>query len=391
MSRKKNITLFFENFTHEHLGKDPFFVPYIIGKKLGYNVNIVYPLTDDNLDLPNSIRGVKLIPLEVNSIDPRNDKIFSRVMYRYIWNHAKEIDIMIRFFDYDISRIAALIYKLRNPRGIFYIKMDIDPYAIPNENTGSCIRKMLRFIKNNFLKHFVDILSCETSFAFESLNNTPNSYYQWDDKLIYIPNGFEEESLMSYNITEVDFSHKENVMLTVARLGTYQKNTSMILKALQIIDLKNWKFYLIGPIEEEFKQEVEKFYSENPDKIGKVIFTGPIYDKKELWEFYNRSKVFVLTSKFESFGLVYTEAQRFKNYIVSTLVGAAKDVIEDSKYGEYIKQDDHIELAHKLSSIINNVTDIDVYSKFQTKSLSWESRLDVLVERIKFIQMRKSQ
>lgn len=72
---------------------------------------------------------------------------------------------------------------------------------------------------------------------------------------------------------------------------------------------------------------------------------GPIYDKKSLWEFYNRAKVFILTSRFEGYPLVLTEAKRFRNYIVSTELDASEDLLENGKYGCLIAQENYKELA----------------------------------------------
>lgn len=86
-----------------------------------------------------------------------------------------------------------------------------------------------------------------------------------------------------------------------------------------------------------------------------VIFTGPIYDKKELWKWYNKSKVFLLTSRLESFALVLMEAYRFNNYVVSTDVGWARTAISKSK-GEIIAQDDVNALSETLQRIIDGKT-----------------------------------
>ncbi|MCS2392464.1 glycosyltransferase [Bacteroides fragilis] len=71
-------------------------------------------------------------------------------------------------------------------------------------------------------------------------------------------------------------------------------------------------------------------------------------DKRTLWEYYNRSKVFVLTSRCESYGLVLNEAKRFRNFIVSTNVGAFEDLVESGKYGCEIPQDNADYLTHVL-------------------------------------------
>ena len=46
-----NLTLIFRCFEEVHLGKDVFLVPYYLGKRLGYEVTIVYPLTGTNKKL----------------------------------------------------------------------------------------------------------------------------------------------------------------------------------------------------------------------------------------------------------------------------------------------------------------------------------------------------
>lgn len=382
MNKRKNLTLIFEFFDHEHLGKDPFMVPYYLGRILNYSVNIVYPLTDSNKDLPANIKGVKLIPVKTELDADGKSVGFARTSYKYIWQHAKEIDVLMRFFDADASRKSAMIYKLRNPKGKVYIKMDVNPYGI-NDKAPSFPRNLLASIKGKILKRFVDVISCETQLAFQKLNASPNTYNHWGNKIVFMPNGFDEELLSSLHIKERKCAEKENVMITVGRLGTPPKNTPMLIRALAKADLKDWKVYLIGPIDASLQPEIDAFYQQNPEKKVQVIFTGGIYDKKELWEYYNRSKVFILTSKWEGFALVYTEAQRFMNYMLSTNVGAASDVIEDGKYGDFIGQDDSDGLARKIDDIVCGRTNIDVYDHFDVKSLSWEERLKVIVDRLK--------
>ena len=157
---------------------------------------------------------------------------------------------------------------------------------------------------------------------------------------------------------------KENLITSVGRLGTYEKNTEMILDAAENVNFDDWKLVLIGPVEPNLKELIEEFYINNPHLKNSVIFTGPIYDKKELWEWYNRSKVFLLTSREESFALVLMEAYRFNNYIVSTDVGWARTAIDQSM-GEIIPQDDSSALKRSLQRIINGSVTIfnDHYHK----------------------------
>ena len=161
-------------------------------------------------------------------------------------------------------------------------------------------------------------------------------------------------------------------MITIGRLGTYQKNTRMILDALEKVNMSLWKCYLIGSIEDSFLPEIEDFYRRNPDKKNNVIFTGPISDKKVLFNFYNKSKLFLLTSNFEGSPLVLPEAKRLKNYIITTKVGAAPDLLEGGKCGDIINFNDSQTLSEKIQAIIDNKTDIDVYKNYDMRPLSWE-------------------
>ena len=96
--RKKNITLFFEYFQDIHFVKDPFMVPYYLGKTLGYSVTIIYPALEENRDLPSEYKGVKLIPIKVYGNWHTNPFIRYIHIYRYIRKNAKNIDIFMRFF-----------------------------------------------------------------------------------------------------------------------------------------------------------------------------------------------------------------------------------------------------------------------------------------------------
>ena len=117
----------------------------------------------------------------------------------------------------------------------------------------------------------------------------------------------------------------------------------MLLEAIKEIDLKDWRVIFIGPIETNFKNIIENFYKDNPLLIDKVKFIGNINDKSKLFEWYNRSKVFCLTSRSEGFPLVFPEAIYFGNY---------------GDLGKIIEQDDIDSLAAELQKIINGQNDI---------------------------------
>ncbi len=141
--------------------------------------------------------------------------------------------------------------------------------------------------------------------------------------------------------------------------------------------MRDWKAFLIGPVTDEFKPYIDNFFAENPELKEKIIFTGPIYDKKALWEFYARAKVFILSSLTESSGLVLYEAKFFKNYIVSTPVGAAHDVIAGG-YGTITAMHDPQVMGDILTGIVHGERDIDIFGKMDITKLYWSNRVKVL-------------
>ena len=141
-----------------------------------------------------------------------------------------------------------------------------------------------------------DLISTESK---ELLNKFQNGFLDISisDKIFYLPNGFDKTSINPIkNINE-----KENIMITVGRIGSNQKNNEMMLNALEGLDLRDWKVYFIGPIEDSFHVKVKDFYTRSPKMRGKVVFLGNIDNKDKLYEWYNRSKVFFLTSQYEGF------------------------------------------------------------------------------------------
>lgn len=378
MIETKKLVLFFEFFSEEHIGKDPFLVPYYLGKKYGYDVTIMFPDLPNNKNLPSEINGIRLVRLPISKGNNFRLKYFA--LYKYIWENAKSIDLFMRFFETSVNRELSLMYKLRNTHGKFYIKMDVNPKSISDGPDKSIIRRIRDKFLFSLSNHTVDAISCETQIAFDKLKS--KKLYKSFDNLVVMPNGFDEDLLKSYNIVENSFEKKDNIMLTVGRLGSYPKNTEMLLRSLSKVNLGDWKFYLIGPIDDAFRPKVEVFFEENPGKRNNVIFTGPIYDKKELWEYYNKSKVFVLTSEWESFGLVLVEAKRFRNYILTTPVGAAHDILEKGKFGDLLIGDDDKDLAGKLQQIIDGYTNIDVYENIDPLSLSYENMVKIVADKL---------
>jgi len=377
----KNLTLIYTtSIENEHIGKDVFLVPYYIGKIFNHNVNIVYANSKNNKQLPSRIRDVTLISKKNIS---SNKTLLELYDFFYILFNAKRIDFFMRFFFSNITAITGLLYKKLNKSGILYVKSDARPgewplvgYYDSIYGKNIILNKIKKYIYRSFLEK-TNLITVETKSGYESFFSNNLLDINFKNKVRILYSGFDKDLFDQCNINLKKYDEKENIILIVGRLGLIPKNTEMILEAARNLCLNNWKIVLIGPIEEtqqNFQKKIDAFYGINLHLKNTVIFTGPMYDKKKLWNWYNNAKIFVLTSIYESFGIVLTEALFFRNYIISTDVGAAKETIRMG-YGEIIPQNDALHLSKTLQKIINDNDYLpELYNAvdWDKNDISWE-------------------
>lgn len=166
----------------------------------------------------------------------------------------------MRFHVTITTAIMIIVYKRLNRNGIAYIKLDSD--GILNFEYKNNLKSLFRKLLYRKMFALVDFVSYETR---RGLDNITKQTIGIDirSKLFYMPNGFDEDMIKQLDINVKEYSHKENVMITVGRLGTDQKNTELFLKAVENIDLKNWTIYFIGAIDPQnvtFLNFVSKFF-----------------------------------------------------------------------------------------------------------------------------------
>lgn len=359
---KKTFVHICEEFEYTWLGKDNGMIPIYAHEILGYDSKIV--TCNLKKDLPDKIRGIEIVKIprwlkKIGNFAPFIIFIKRIPLYYWLIKNAKSIDVLMLFHITKCSYWNTYLYKKFNPSGKVYVKADfnLEVYKkelVRTEMTPKNLKEFFKkrreikeYNKRRKLVKMVDRISYETK---KNYNVMKDSYagISTVGKTFYLPNGYDDIYIKE-NFKISRFEEKENIFLTVGRLGTYEKNTELILDNLEKVDLKNWKFYLIGPIEQQFQEKINRFFERNPDKKKNIIFTGIIKNKKELYDYYNRAKIFVLSSRYESFGIVLSEALAFNNYILSTDTGAIRDIL-DGTNGEIINENN---LAILMEEIIN--------------------------------------
>ena len=383
MKQKPTFVTVFTETENFHLVKDVGQLPYFMYKTEGYDAtlisyqnNVEYPFIDQE------VNGLKL-----NFIPNKGRFLYFElgVLY-YLLNHSKSIAILNLFHFKKDHILYLLIYKLVNPKGKAYIKLDMDILFFKNYNaflfSNYRIKNLILKALTSWIFKLTDLFSVETDQAKDYLLNV---YPELHNKLICIPNGVDNLYL-DKEIPIKAFQEKENIILTVGRIGTEQKNTELLLDALKITDLKDWKVYILGPIEESFKKYIADFYKEYPQLENKVIFTGNITDRKELFDWYNRAKVFCLSSRYEGFPIAFPEALYFGNYLISSPVSSAEHITSKGKYGTVAKAD-----AHEFSNALQNSIEPGFLSsqryeeirRFSKDNFTWPGIVKKLADQIK--------
>lgn len=339
---KRFITLF-EKTENFHLIKDVGQIPYLLHYYFRYDSTIVsYKNSDDYPYLDREVKGLKL------KFIPRiKFERYSVSALIYLFFNAKKIDVLHLFHHREKTYLNFLMYKWRNPKGIAFLKSDIPLKTITEEYNGLIPDYILRKWLFSRVLPKLDIISVETEEAYSYLRER---YALHQEKFIFLPNGINLDRMYAL-VPPREFEDKENIILTVGRIGAPEKNNEMLLKAIEKLPLEDWKVVFIGPIEKEFESVMENFFQKNPHLREKVLFLGAIYDRQSLFEWYAKSKIFCLTSIEESFGFVLIEAMAYSNYVVTTAISSANEITGSGKAGAIIVTEE--ELAKQLERLMH--------------------------------------
>lgn len=143
---------------------------------------------------------------------------------------------------------------------------------------------------------------------------------------------------------------RENIIVTAGRL-TYQKGTEY-LAGVAVSVLKkhrDWKWMILGDGEE--RNILEKAIAENALE-NRLILTGTV-DSVE--SYLNRAKLFVLTSRYEGFGMCLVEALQMKVPCISFDIKVGpSEIISDGKNGILIPPFDCEKMIEEIDNLITD-------------------------------------
>lgn len=216
-----------------------------------------------------------------------------------------------------------------------------------------------------------NFFTCIKNLFVFGYSNEIIGIYKLCDKFVLLSNSFIPEFLKEYqikhnpnkicaisnpctytcNIDENLIKEKEKIILIVARLNELQKNISSALRIWEIandyaIDNK-WHLFIIGEGNDEgkIKEYCKKLKLKNVHFLGK---------KDDVRPFYIKSSLFIMTSRYEGFGMTLLEALQngcvpivFENFSV------VHDIINNEN-GFIIPSNDEKQFAKVLIELMKN-------------------------------------
>jgi glycosyltransferase involved in cell wall biosynthesis len=360
MNKKIRFLTIFTPCENIHLIKDVGMIPYVLYKEYGYDSTIVSYNNGEYSYLETDVKGLKQV-----FIDRRFKSDFLNSLV-FIFFNFRKYDIL-QVYHFSVKQLFLLcvfkILNFRNKKARVYLKMDV------NDSIKLWKFSFIKQIIYNVLLKKIDLLSLES----KNLHTYCKKNNMFRGKIQYIPNGFYDNGVRN----DVSFNEKENVIITVGRIGTFEKNNEVLLEGFREFCKNNedWKLEVIGPIEDGFRPYMANFFKTNPSLLNRVVFTGAILDRDILKERYNTAKIFVLSSISEGFPLVFLEAIKSGCNIISTDLNTAYDVTDDGRLGGIFPIGDFMELSRILEEKVSDIeklsNDCKSIQDFAYEKFSW--------------------
>lgn len=237
----------------------------------------------------------------------------------YIREHAKDMDVLVLHGPWQGYIPLVDFYRQLRPDGKIYLELDLNIYSAERlEWNTPAFRRFLQQC---------DVIGASCRRMQDYLSQ------KWPCIIDYIPNGF-------YNFAGIDlqvnWAKKENLILTVGRIGTEQKHNELLVEAYAALPVQyhDWKLALVGPTEARFMSWLHVYMDEHPQLQGRVVCTGKIMDKKLLLDWYKRAKIFAMTSELEG-GTpnVAAEAMFCGCYMVTSDIDSSADMTDEGRCG----------------------------------------------------------
>lgn len=182
-------------------------------------------------------------------------------------------------------------------------------------------------------------------------------------KNVVIPNGVDEY-LFDAVVSE------EPYILFLGRIDIYQKGIDILIKAFErvAVRVKDIELVIAGAGKDE--ELLKKLISKSPLK-NRIKFIGKVVEKEKKKQLLSRALFVCMPSRFESWGIVATEASATGKAVIGTRTSALQEVIRDGETGILVAPEDIEDLASHMYEIMQ---DANLRKRFGEEGRKWAKK-----------------
>lgn len=284
-------------------------------------------------------------------------------------------------FDNETSGTKIISYVRRIRKFVLQNKIDIlididgilDMYSIPAIRRTAC--KLISWEQFNYYQNpyvnyrkFTRKWAAKKADAIVVLTDEDKGYYEKEVRIRGILRRIYNPVEQKENNNQYDINSK--TIISAGRL-TEQKGFDMLIDVAEKVFKKHidWKWIICGEGENreglEEKIKVKKL-------TEKVILKGNV---ENIDDYYKESAMFVLTSRYEGFGLVLTEAKNMGLPCVSFKCPAGpSEIVKNNVNGYLIDCFDIGKMAEKINYLIEND---NIRQEFSDKALEGTEKFEL--------------
>lgn len=294
----------------------------------------------------------------------------NRSKWLSLWKYMRKIDILCsgeykigKYFKSDIRLLIDWVKKQKIDvlivSGPFliamtpYIKEMIDVKIIgwAHNNYDVYLNDYAKTFQNDYLKGLeeLDLLVCLTEYDLDRFkcNNSRS-------QLIHNPLTLEGMNSSFLNIKNISFT---------GRIDYEHKGIDYLIEIAKLLP-QNWTITIAGSGD---KEQVERL--KNDIKINNlqdiINYRGPLKGEP-LRKHYLDSSIYLMTSRWEGFGLVLVEAMNFGLPIIAFSQSGSDEVLGNGKFGILVDNGNIKEMSEQIRKLTEN---IKLREEYQQKSL----------------------
>lgn len=205
--------------------------------------------------------------------------------------------------------------------------------------------------KEKIYREFFQFLIIKLSYRIVLLTKKEYLLYQQlynidKNKLLIIPNFYNDE--LVYDLRYYNKYSKQ--IITVGGLN-YAKGYEHLINIAKLVFTKHpdWQWHIYGDGEQNYKIQIMNLIKQN-NLENHVILKG---NNSNIYDVYQDYSFFVMTSRYEGFGMVLLEAKAKKLPLISFDINSGpSDIIRDGIDGFLIKPFDCKAMADKICELI---------------------------------------